>query len=164
VQVPPPSYQPPSQPETPPPTESYRPPERTSYAPPPAPAYTPPPETGYRPPPPPVYAPPEQNGTYVNIEVAPPADPAPSVDVFFDALAPYGRWENDPSFGRVWIPSNPRYEPYHDGYWQVTDYGFTWISNEPFGWAVCHYGRWIWRGVWMWTPEHRVGTSLGRLA
>ena len=129
-------------------------------SPPPLPqTYASPPQASYVPPPAPVYTPPEPDGTYVNLNVVPPSDPAPTIDVFYDSLAPYGRWEYDPGLGRVWIPSNPSFEPYHDGYWQVTDYGFTWISNEPFGWAVYHYGRWTWRGRWAWIPNNVWGPA-----
>jgi hypothetical protein len=36
----------------------------------------------------------------------------------------------------------------------TTDYGWTWASNEPFGWATYHYGRWAWdpRLGWLWVP------------
>ncbi len=148
--VPPPDYQAPPAAYPPPPApQSYAPPAPPS----PAPAYAPPPQTDWVSPPAPGYAPPAPGGIYVDLDVVPPADAAPSVDVFYDALAPYGHWEADPVYGRVWIPSSPGYQPYQDGYWQDTDYGFTWISNEPFGWAVCHYGRWAWRGRWVWIPN-----------
>src|SRR5512147_2636535 len=89
VQGPPPSYQ-----AAPPPQEGAPPPE----------AYTPPPQASAPPAyAPPEYAPPEPGGIYVDVEVVPPADPAPSVDVFYDSLAPYGRWVPDPVYGRVWI-------------------------------------------------------------
>src|SRR5436190_13821430 len=77
----------------------------------------------------PVYTPPDQ-GTTINIDDIPPEEAAPRVDVFYDALAPYGRWEDDRRWGRVWIPSDASYRPYERGYWQVTDYGFTWIPSE----------------------------------
>ena len=33
-------------------------------------------------------------------------------------------------------------------------YGWTWVSNEPFGWATYHYGRWAYsnRLGWVWVP------------
>src|SRR5512143_1180174 len=106
---------PPSQYQTPPPPEAYAPAPQPTYAPPPQPTYAPPPQATYVPPPAPGYAPPEPSGTYVDVDLVPPADAAPSVDVFYDALAPYGRWEMDPGYGRVWIPSSPGYQPYSDG-------------------------------------------------
>jgi hypothetical protein len=34
------------------------------------------------------------------------------------------------------------WHPYQDGHWVWTDEGWTWISDEPYGWATYHYGRW----------------------
>src|SRR5687768_3070296 len=115
-------------------------------------ATSPPPRYAQPPAPPPAYqepyrAPaqvyvPVEAGTTIDIGEYPPDEGAPDVEVFYDALAPYGRWEDHPRWGRVWIPSEPGYRPYERGHWQLTDYGFTWIPEEPFGWAVTHYGRW----------------------
>ena len=46
------------------------------------------------------------------------------------------------------------WRPYTNGHWIYTDAGWTWISDEPFGWATYHYGRWIrLRGFgWVWVP------------
>ncbi len=35
-----------------------------------------------------------------------------------------------------------------------TDAGWTWVSEEPFGWATYHYGRWVRlrRIGWVWVP------------
>lgn len=75
------------------------------------------------------------------------------VSVFYDPLAPYGMWEEDPDLGWLWSPSDATYEPYRAGYWVDTDAGPTWMADEPFGWAVTHYGRWLWRdGRWLWRP------------
>ena len=40
-----------------------------------------------------------------------------------------------------------------------SDYGWTWVSDEPFGWATYHYGRWAWDPYagWLWVP----GTDWG---
>jgi len=87
-----------------------------------------------------------------------------SVDVFYGALAGYGRWDIYPGYGRVFIPAGigPRWQPYSRGYW-VNDprYGRRWISNEPFGWATYHYGRWgrDSRLGWFWVPDTRFGPS-----
>jgi hypothetical protein len=44
----------------------------------------------------------------------------------------------------VWTPRNvaSSWRPYEDGHWVWTDEGWTWISDEPYGWATYHYGRW----------------------
>jgi len=51
--------------------------------------------------------------------------------VFYNELAPYGRWINDRNHGNVWIPNVGRnFHPYAtDGYWAMTEYGNTWVSN-----------------------------------
>ena len=33
-------------------------------------------------------------------------------------------------------------------------YGLTWVSNEPWGYAPYHYGRWAYASnEWFWVPE-----------
>src|SRR5258708_23878540 len=65
------------------------------------------------------------------------------VDFFYNNLAPYGYWVNRPSYGWVWCPRHIRHgwRPYSSGRWVYSDYGWTWASSEPFGWAAYHYGR-----------------------
>ena len=72
-------------------------------------------------------------------------------------LPSYGRWDNDPSYGHVWVPNNvpPNWAPYQDGSWAWEDaYGWTWVAAEPWGWAPYHYGRWYHSPVlgWAWCP------------
>lgn len=79
-----------------------------------------------------------------------------SFNLFFDALAPYGNWVSTPDYGYVWSPTDvgPDWEPYTNGYWVWTDYGWTWVSYEPWGWAPFHYGRWVYTDYygWVWIP------------
>jgi hypothetical protein len=82
-----------------------------------------------------------------------PDEAVPTIDVFTRALAPYGAWLDDRQYGKVWAPFAAGYRPYHDGYWQNTEYGLTWMSNEPFAWAVFHYGYWVWKDRWLWRPD-----------
>jgi len=88
---------------------------------------------------------------------------APVVDVgfFYNELSPYGEWVRHPYYGWVWFPRNvlPNWRPYSIGRWVESDYGWTWISDEPFGWATYHYGRWAWDPQigWLWVP----GTDWG---
>jgi len=88
---------------------------------------------------------------------------APVVDVgfFYNELSPYGEWVRHPYYGWVWFPRNvlPNWRPYSIGRWVESDYGWTWISYEPFGWATYHYGRWAWDPQigWLWVP----GTEWG---
>jgi hypothetical protein len=83
---------------------------------------------------------------------------AGSYDVFYDGLATQGRWFNDDNYGYVWQPqvaeSTSDWRPYADGHWVWTDRGWYWNSNEDFGWATYHYGRWIMvAGTgWVWVP------------
>jgi hypothetical protein len=69
---------------------------------------------------------------------------AVGVDFFYSNLAPYGYWIDRPSYGWVWVPRHVRHgwRPYSSGRWVYTDYGWTWVSSEPYGWATYHYGRW----------------------
>jgi hypothetical protein len=79
------------------------------------------------------------------------------LDFFYKALDPYGEWIELDNYGYVWQPTEAReagWRPYADGRWAWTDYGWTWASNERFGWAVYHYGRWVrvQRLGWAWVP------------
>jgi hypothetical protein len=67
------------------------------------------------------------------------------VSYFYDELDQYGRWMEHPRWGDVWSPDvDPDWRPYTMGYWSYTDdNGWFWVSEEPFGWAVFHYGRWV---------------------
>ena len=82
--------------------------------------------------------------------------PAVDVNVFYNQLAPYGQWTDVPGYGRCFRPFNvgPDWRPYTYGHWVYSTYGWTWVSNEPFGWATCHYGRWAFVANlgWVWVP------------
>src|SRR5262245_47003546 len=62
-----------------------------------------------------------------------------SIALFFDALASDGDWFETDRFGFAWRPKqaalNSDWRPYTDGRWQWTDHGWTWQSQESFGWA-----------------------------
>lgn len=74
----------------------------------------------------------------------------------------YGRWEQSPDYGAIWIPRNvaPDWAPYRMGHWAwVNPWGWTWVDDAPWGFAPFHYGRWVWhRSAWCWTP----GTYIAR--
>ena len=97
--------------------------------------------------------------TYSDVGVEVSGNDVPSVDVFYDQLAPHGTWFEDPSFGWVFAPLDGGYVPYTNGRWTSTDYGFTWVSNDPFGWATDHYGRWVWSNRWVWRPDTTWGPA-----
>jgi hypothetical protein len=91
------------------------------------------------------------------------ANAALSVSVFYDSLEPYGEWLDVGDYGYVWHPANvgAEWRPYTDGHWVFTDAGWTWLSDEPFGWATYHYGRWV--NVvstgWVWVPDTEWGPA-----
>ena len=79
-----------------------------------------------------------------------------SISVFHDQLAPHGRWTRAASFGDVWIPAGVAtgWQPYVDGEWVYTDYGWTWVSDDSWGDVPYHYGTWAWVDPygWVWVP------------
>ena len=80
-----------------------------------------------------------------------------NIGIFYDSLAPYGEWVQQPSYGWVWIPANvhPGWRPYTDGRWVYTDdYGWIYAADNQYGWAVYHYGRWAFDPYygWFWVP------------
>ena len=84
------------------------------------------------------------------------ADQGISLDVFYDNLERYGAWQEVGDYGYCWQPNQtePDWRPYSDGRWVYTEAGWTWDSEEPFGWAVYHYGRWanVSNVGWIWIP------------
>src|ERR1700737_128733 len=86
------------------------------------------------------------------------ARPTSGYSTFYTKLEPHGAWLETSDYGYVWQPreaeSSRSWRPYTNGRWVYTDAGWTWISQEPFGWATYHYGRWTrLRGIgWVWVP------------
>src|SRR5438270_5613264 len=84
--------------------------------------------------------------------------PTSGYSTFYTKLEPHGAWLETADYGYVWQPreaeSSRSWRPYTNGRWVYTDAGWTWISEEPFGWATYHYGRWTrLRGIgWVWVP------------
>lgn len=103
-----------------------------------------------------------------------------SYEVFYDALSPVGEWiqitkdeideevsdgdgqgyssfqDPETEFLFIWRPkdTDENWRPYINGQWVYTDHGWLWASNESWGWAVFHYGRW-WNSPkygWVWLP------------
>src|SRR3954470_1830819 len=80
-----------------------------------------------------------------------------SYDLFYTRLEPYGSWLETHDYGYVWQPreaGSANWRPYANGHWVYTDAGWAWVSEERFGWATYHYGRWTrLRTVgWVWVP------------
>ncbi len=100
----------------------------------------------------------------VAAQAAEDARAAQTVDFFYDALDPHGDWVQTDRYGYAFRPSaarDPRWRPYTDGGWVHTEYGWTWRSEEPFGWATYHYGRWARapRLGWVWVPGSEWGPA-----
>ena len=78
------------------------------------------------------------------------------VSYFYEDLSPYGRWFQEPSYGWCWTPYDMSvgWRPYSDGHWEYTDYGWSWVAIETWGWAPYHYGRWYFDDSygWVWVP------------
>ncbi|WP_114969962.1 DUF6600 domain-containing protein [Rhodoferax ferrireducens] len=76
--------------------------------------------------------------------------------VGYQDLDDNGSWRENPTYGRVWIPRRvaPGWAPYRDGHWAwVNPWGWTWVDDAPWGFAVSHYGRWAHLGgTWCWVP------------
>jgi uncharacterized protein DUF6600 len=90
---------------------------------------------------------------------APPAKAQVQVSIsiggFYDELDPYGRWI-DCRYGECWVPERVGYDwqPYSNGEWIYTEYGWTWVSYDPWGESPYHYGTWVYldRYGWSWVP------------
>lgn len=71
-------------------------------------------------------------------------------------LDAYGTWSERPPYGPVWVPAGvpPDWVPYRQGHWVfVEPWGWTWVEDEPWGYAPFHYGRWVHIGpLWAWAP------------
>jgi hypothetical protein len=83
------------------------------------------------------------------------------LDFFANRLAGEGHWLRHPVWGAAWRPRpsavGPDFQPYTNGYWEYTDeYGWYWVSNDPFDDVVYHYGRWVYdpQDGWLWLPGY----------
>ena len=67
-----------------------------------------------------------------------------------------GRWHYEADYGPVWTPIGVAagWAPYRYGHWVwVEPWGWTWVEDEPWGFAPFHYGRWAFVGAsWCWVP------------
>jgi hypothetical protein len=93
-------------------------------------------------------------------------DPSALTD-FQEPLQGYGSWENDDTYGTVWVPDTSvvgsDFAPYQSGgSWTLTDDDqWLWVSTYDWGYVPFHYGRWIWisgRG-WSWIPGRTYAPS-----
>jgi Family of unknown function (DUF6600)/FecR protein len=71
-------------------------------------------------------------------------------------LSEYGTWTVAAGYGPVWFPSMVAvgWAPYTMGHWVwIEPWGWTWVDDEPWGFAPFHYGRWAMiSGSWCWVP------------
>ena len=109
--------------------------------------------------PPPTPAPPPPDAS---------AAPAPVINLpYFQAqLGPYGTWVDLPPYGPVWRPgaamNDPGWHPYcQGGHWVMTDAGWYWQADDPWGAVVFHYGRWRFdeNNGWVWVPGYNWAPS-----
>ena len=74
----------------------------------------------------------------------------------YEDLDDYGRWHYAADYGPVWTPNNigGDWAPYRNGHWVwVAPWGWTWVEDEPWGFAPFHYGRWAFvDSSWCWVP------------
>lgn len=80
-----------------------------------------------------------------------------SADVVgYEDLDDHGTWQRTPDNGYVWFPRTTEqgWAPYHNGHWDyIEPWGYTWVDDEPWGFAPFHYGRWVnYEGSWGWVP------------
>jgi hypothetical protein len=74
-----------------------------------------------------------------------------------DDLNQYGEWVNVNQYGRVWYPSVVNdWQPFTNGHWTWDGNDWVWVSYEPFGWIVYHYGSWENSPEygWIWIPSN----------
>lgn len=74
----------------------------------------------------------------------------------YQQLDAFGDWQNDTTYGAVWIPrvTVAGWAPYRYGQWRwIPPWGWTWVDDAPWGFAPFHYGRWAQLGPrWVWVP------------
>ncbi len=88
-----------------------------------------------------------------------------SADVVgYEDMQAYGAWSNDPDYGQVWSPNSvsASWQPYSTGSWAYSQpYGWSWVDEQPWGFAPYHYGRWANRNNrWFWVPPERTQRAV----
>ena len=77
--------------------------------------------------------------------------------VGYEDLDEHGEWRDSPDYGHVWYPQVEvaDWAPYHYGHWAyIAPWGYTWVDDQPWGFAPFHYGRWVSvEGRWGWIPS-----------
>jgi len=72
----------------------------------------------------------------------------------FAELDTAGIWKINSEYGPIWFPTDPEWSPYRFGHWGwIAPWGWTWIDDQPWGFAPSHYGRWVMiDDHWAWAP------------
>jgi hypothetical protein len=74
----------------------------------------------------------------------------------YEDLDAYGSWSYQAGYGACWSPGGVAVDwaPYRFGHWVwVAPWGWTWVEDEPWGFAPFHYGRWAFvSSHWFWVP------------
>jgi hypothetical protein len=82
----------------------------------------------------------------------------------FSELDAAGNWEDTTEYGAVWFPRElpADWAPYRNGRWNwIMPWGWTWIDDQPWGFAPFHYGRWALVGEhWAWVPGSFVAHPM----
>ena len=96
----------------------------------------------------------------VKLAEAEPPRYTPYEDNNYEELDRYGQWYDEPSYGRVWMPSYAYggRDPFGYGHWERIGFGWSWIDSMPWGYYTFNYGRWAYlhhQNRWCWVPERR---------
>ena len=77
--------------------------------------------------------------------------------VGYEDLDDRGSWNATPEYGNVWFPRGvpSGWAPYQEGHWAyIAPWGYTWVDDQPWGFAPFHYGRWVSvNRAWGWVPS-----------
>lgn len=88
--------------------------------------------------------------------LAPTAGMASDAALFYEVLAPHGKWVVYADAGPVWFPTGvpSDWRPYLDGRFVPTPWGWVFETAEPWGWATYHFGHWLptLDFGWVWLP------------
>ncbi len=83
----------------------------------------------------------------------------------YEDLDDNGDWSYVAGYGPCWRPRAVAvgWAPYRFGHWIfVGSWGWTWVENEPWGFAPFHYGRWASvNGGWFWCPDRWSSDRCG---
>jgi hypothetical protein len=78
----------------------------------------------------------------------------------YEELQRYGQWKTLDDYGPVWFPTliPAEWAPYRYGHWtSIAPWGWTWIDDQPWGFAPFHFGRWVYvDDRWGWSPGEPV--------